>query len=142
MKTMPLEQTETPALQPLAEDELVVAGPQPDVIVDVVATSEQARADLHVQTVCLLILAFLAAGIGLWLLRPVLVPFVLALFFAACLKPIIAFQMRYMRMPKPLAVVGAIIFAAAIIALIGIPLSSSIQHMWPTFKFKLDQFLV
>src|SRR5579859_1423264 len=104
MKTMPLEQTETPALQPLAEDELVVAGPQPDVIVDVVATSEQARADLHVQTVCLLILAFLATGVGLWLLRPVLVPFVLALFFSACLKPVIDFQRRHLRFPQPVAV--------------------------------------
>ena len=139
---MPVEQTEMPTL-PLpapTTDELVVAGPQPDVIVDVVATSEQARADLHVQTVCLLILAFLATGVGLWLLRPVLVPFVLALFFAACLKPVIDFQRRYFRVPQPVAVVGALLLAVGIIGVIGIPLTSSIQHMWPTFKAQFASF--
>jgi AI-2 transport protein TqsA len=136
---MPVEQTEIPTLPPLP-DEVVVAGPQPDVIVDVVATSEQARADLHVQTICLLILAFLATGVGLWLLRPVLVPFVLALFFAACLKPVINFQRRYFRLPQPVAVAGALLLAVAILGLIGIPLINSIEHMWPTFKEQFAHF--
>ena len=146
---MPINTLEPPpasptlsASSPETPTVIVVPPTEADPVGSAAARARQAEADLHVQTVCLLILAFLAAGVGLWLLRPVLVPFVLALFFAACLKPIIAFQMRYMRMPKPLAVVGAIIFAAAIIALIGIPLSTSIQHMWPTFKIKLDQFNV
>src|SRR4051812_8587253 len=132
-------QTEMPTLPPRT-DELVIAGPQPDVIVDVVATSEQARADLHVQTVCLLILAFLATGVGLWLLRPVLVPFVLALFFAACLKPVIDFQRRHFRLPQPIAVAGALLLAVGILGIIGIPLTNSIQHMWPTFKEQFVNF--
>jgi AI-2 transport protein TqsA len=126
------------------EPSQVVVDPEPETNpVDLaVARSRQAEADLHVQTVCLLILAFLAAGVGLYLLRPVLVPFVLALFFAACLKPIIDFEMRYLRMPRPLAVVGAIILAAAIITLIGFPLASSIHDMLPTFKSRFDTFVV
>lgn len=113
----------------------------PDVIVDVVATTEQARADLHVQTVCLLILAFLAAGVGLFLLRPVLVPFVLALFFAACLKPVIEFQRRYLRFPQPVAVAGALLTSVAILGGIGIPLISSIQTTWPDFEKRFAQFV-
>ena len=105
------------------------------------ARVEQARADLHVQTVCLLILAFVAAGVALFWLKPVLVPFVLALFFAACLKPVINLQQRYLRAPQPVAVVGAIILAMALIALIGIPLSVSINTMRPTFEQRFDQFL-
>jgi len=113
----------------------------PDVIVDVVATTEQARADLHVQTVCLLILAFLAAGVGLYLLRPVLVPFVLALFFAACLKPVIQFQQRHLRFPQPVAVAGALLMAVLVIGIIGIPLTSSIQETWPRFKDEFAHFV-
>jgi AI-2 transport protein TqsA len=110
-------------------------------IVNVVGRSEQAQADLHVQTVCLLILAFFAAGFGLYFLSSVLVPFVLALFFAACLKPVIEFQMRYLRMPRPLAVAGALLLAAAIITLIGIPLTNSVHDMWPTFEHEFDRFV-
>jgi AI-2 transport protein TqsA len=121
-------------------DLIGVAGPKPDVIVDVVATSEQARADLHVQTICMLILAFLAAGIGLVQLRPVLVPFVLALFFAACLKPVIEWQRRYLRAPQPVAVAGALLMAVAILGGIGIPLTSSIEKTWPNFEKQFHQF--
>ncbi len=137
---MPVKQTEMPTFPPPAADELVVAGSQPDVIVDVVATTEQARADLHVQTICLLILAFLATGVGLWLLRPVLVPFVLALFFAACLKPVINLQRRYLRAPQPVAVAGALLLAVGILGGIGIPLTNSIARTWPSFEERSRQF--
>jgi len=112
-----------------------------DVLVVTAARDEQARADLHVQTVCLLILAFLAAGTGLYFLKPVLVPFVLALFFAACLKPVIDFQIRHLRFPQPVAVVGATLLALALLAGIGIPLGESIGKMWPTFSHKFDDAL-
>jgi AI-2 transport protein TqsA len=128
-----------PPPQPVT-DELGVAGPQPDVIVDVVATTDQTRADIHVQTVCLLILAFLAAGVGLYLLRPVLVPFVLALFFAACLKPVIDFQRRKFRAPQPVAVAGALLMAVAILGSIGIPLTTSVAQTLPSFEERSRQF--
>src|SRR5258706_12196359 len=104
MPVKPLEST----ARPVTVKEVAVSAPQGDVVVDVVATTEQARADLHIQTVCLLILAFLAAGVGLFLLRPVLVPFVLALFFAACLKPGIEVQRKHPRAPPPVAVARAV----------------------------------
>src|SRR5882724_1891070 len=133
---------ETPTLPPAEMNEAIAAEPPvADVIVDVVSTAEQARADLHVQTVCLLILAFLAAGVGLYLLRPVLVPFVLALFFAACLKPVIEFQRKHLRAPQPVAVAGAVLLAVLVIGIIGIPLTSSIQETWPRFKDEFAHFV-
>ena len=103
--------------------------------------AEQARSDLHVQTVCLLVLAFFAVGLALYLLRPVLVPFVLALFFAACLKPLIRFQRQHWKAPQPVAVLGAVLVAIAFIVLIGIRLGVSIGDMRPIFVAQFDQFV-
>jgi AI-2 transport protein TqsA len=139
---MPLSPLESPPVPPESPRREVVRTPDPEMSIDALGPSEQAEADRRVQTACLLILAFVAAGFGLWQLQPVLVPFVLAMFFAACLKPVIEFQMRYLRMPRPLAVAGAILLAAAIVTLIGIPLTSSVQQMWPTFETQFDKFVV
>ncbi len=54
----------------------------------------------RVQTICLLILTLIALGVTLALLRPVLVPFVLALFFAECLEPVILLQVRHLHFPR------------------------------------------
>lgn len=103
--------------------------------------AEQARADLHVQTICMLILAFVAGGVALYWLRPVLVPFVLALFFAACLKPIIALQRDHFKVPQLLAVGGAILFAVLILGAIGIPVGLAINKSWPKFEQQFDVFI-
>ncbi|HSZ54204.1 MAG TPA: AI-2E family transporter [Tepidisphaeraceae bacterium] len=137
MAAKPLE---SPPLPPATIEPEFVRTPETEVN-DLVGRSEQAEADRRVQTVCLLILAFVATGFGLFQLQPVLVPFVLALFFAACLKPVIEFQMRYLGMPRPLAVAGAILLAAAVVTLIGIPLTSSVQQMWPKFDFEFGKFV-
>ena len=112
-----------------------------DVVVDVVKNSDEARADLHVQTICLLILAFVAMGFALNYLQPVLVPFVLALFFAACLKPVIQFQTRYLRAPQVVAVVASIVLAFGILAVVGIPVASSIESHGQDFKREFDVFV-
>jgi AI-2 transport protein TqsA len=112
-----------------------------DAIEEAVVEAEQERSDLHVQTVCLLILAFVATGVALYLLRPVLVPFVLALFFAACLKPLIVLQRKHLRFPQPLAVAGALLLAIVILSAIGIPLGMAIGRSWPTFKAQFVVFV-
>jgi AI-2 transport protein TqsA len=70
---------------------------------------EQDRADQRLRTVCLLILTVLAVGAALSLLRPVLVPFFLALLLTYCLTPVLDFLARYLRLPRgpALVVVGA-----------------------------------
>ena len=144
MATMPLTPTSTappPTRDPDEQKPLRLKPAQPDIVIEeVVGGAEQARADLHVQTVCLLILAFVATGVALYLLRPVLVPFVLALFFAACLRPVIIFQIRYLRFPQPLAVVGAALVAAALCTGIGITIGQQINQMRPTFEHSFDVF--
>ncbi|HEY2587248.1 MAG TPA: AI-2E family transporter, partial [Tepidisphaeraceae bacterium] len=102
---------------------------------------EQARSDRHVQTVCLLILAFWAVESSLQILKPVLVPFVLALFFAACLKPLIKLQRIYLRFPQPLAVAGALIFALVVLGAIGIPVGMAMSKSWPAFAQQFDDFM-
>jgi AI-2 transport protein TqsA len=126
---------------PEEKDPLVLEAADIEAFEEAVASDEQARADLHVQTICLLILAFVAAGVALYLLRPVLVPFVLALFFAACLKPLIEFQKRKLRFPQWLAVAGAVILAATVILSIGVPIGVAINNMKPGFQQQFDQFL-
>ena len=60
--------------------------------------------DRRVQTVCLLILTLIAVAVAMAFLQPVLVPFVLALFFSQCLTPMIKMLMRRFRMPQMVAV--------------------------------------
>jgi AI-2 transport protein TqsA len=126
---------------PEEKDPLALGAADIEAFEEAVASDEQARADLHVQTICLLILAFVAGGVALYWLRPVLVPFVLALFFAACLKPLIEFQKRKLHFPQWLAVAGAVILAATVILSIGVPIGVSINNMKPGFQQQFDQFL-
>ena len=44
---------------------------------------------MRVQTMCLLILATVATGFALYWLRPVLIPFVLAIFLMYCVRPVL-----------------------------------------------------
>ncbi len=61
------------------------------------------------QLICLVILTVIATGVALYLLRPVLVPFVLALFITYCLKPPIDLQMRHLKMPRWVAIASTAI---------------------------------
>jgi len=87
------------------------------------------RSDSRVQTACLLILAFVAAGIALYLLRPVLVPFVLALFFSYCLAAIIDAQVRHLRLPPALAVLSTVVLGLVVLALVGFLVAISVSEM-------------
>ena len=59
---------------------------------------EPTRQELRVQTVCLLILSAIALGFALYWLRPVMIPFVLAVFFALGLSPAVDIQVRRLRL--------------------------------------------
>jgi AI-2 transport protein TqsA len=85
--------------------------------------------DRRVQTVCLLILTLIALGVTMALLRPVLVPFVLALFFAECLEPAIRLQMRHWHFPRLLAVTCASILGLALLIGVGFLITASISSM-------------
>ena len=71
--------------------------------------------ELKIHTVCLMVLAATAIGLALFWLRPVLVPFVLALFFTAGLVPILDLIEERLGAPRLLAV--AIAFLAGLVLL-------------------------
>ena len=88
------------------------------------ATREQ-----RVQTVCLLILSTIAVAAALWWLRPVMIPFVLAAIFAISLTPLLDLQTRYLRVPRPLAVLATLVFGVVLLGLIGGLVSLSVQQL-------------
>jgi AI-2 transport protein TqsA len=56
------------------------------------------------QTSCLVVLTVLAVGSALHWLAPVMIPFVLAIFGALILSPLIDFQVKRLRMPRGVAI--------------------------------------
>ena len=93
------------------------------------AETQESSSDSRVQTACLLILAFVAAGIALYLLRPVLVPFVLALFFTYSLAAIIDAQVRHLHLPPALALLTTAVLGLAVLALVGLLVAISVAEM-------------
>ena len=69
----------------------------------------------RVQTVCLLILSAVALGFALSWLRPVMIPFVLAVFFALGLAPVVDGQVRWLRLPRSLAVLTTLVLGGGLL---------------------------
>jgi AI-2 transport protein TqsA len=62
------------------------------------------QTDRKVIATCQLILTVIASGVALMYLKPVLVPFCLALLLTYCLTPIIDLQTKYLRLPRNVAI--------------------------------------
>jgi AI-2 transport protein TqsA len=92
-------------------------------------TRPQQPSDRRVQTVCLLILTLIAVAVAMYLMQPILVPFMLALFFSQCLSPIIDYLMRRFHLPQVLAVTIAALLVVGCVTGIGFLLASSIADM-------------
>ncbi len=88
-------------------------------------TATPADRDQRVQAVSLFILATVAVGFTLYWLQAVLVPFVLSLFIALGLSPLIEYQTTRLRFPHWLAVVGTLVVAVAILGLVGVLITNS-----------------
>ena len=85
--------------------------------------------DTRIITICLIVLTVYSTGAVLFVLRAVLVPFVLALFLTMGLAPLIGMQMRRFRFPRPVAVVTSVAIAVTLLALAGIITSVSVGRM-------------
>ncbi len=83
----------------------------------------------RVQTVCLLVLTGIAAGGALYWLRPVMLPFVLALLLALALTPLIDVQMRYLRAPRSVALLATLLLTALFLGLVWLLISMSVGQM-------------
>ena len=83
----------------------------------------------RIQTVCLLILTVVAIGMALYFLRPVLIPFVLALFFVYALSPAIDLQAKRLGIRRWLAVVNTIMLGCVMLFLLWLLIWSSVSQM-------------
>ncbi len=72
----------------------------------------------RVHTVCLVILSTVAVGAALYWLGPVLIPFVLAIFIAEGLTPLIDLQMKHLRLPRLVAVVSTLVLGLVLLVLL------------------------
>jgi len=80
---------------------------------------------------CLVILTAIAVAFSLAWLRPMMVPFVLAIFVVLMLTPVIDFQRRFLRFPYPLAVLITFLLGVIIVFVFYLLISSSIVQIAP-----------
>lgn len=83
----------------------------------------------RIQTTCLVTLTVIATGVALFLLKPVLVPFVLALFLTYSLLPVIDLLQRYARMPYLAATTVTAVLGLGLIALLALMIYGSAAQM-------------
>lgn len=81
------------------------------------------------QTLCLLVLSTIAVAAALFWLRPVLIPFVLSIFFSLGLAPLVEAQTRWMRIPRGLAVLSTLVLMSVVLFLISGLISSSVRDL-------------
>ena len=90
-----------------------------------VAQSRQSR----VETVCLVILTAVAGAAALFWLRPVMIPFVLAIFVSLGLSAAIDFQVKTLRVPGPLALPVTLLVGGLAFTLLGALVSASVGEL-------------
>jgi AI-2 transport protein TqsA len=98
----------------------------------------------RIQTVCLVLLTAIATGGALYWLRPVMIPFVLAVFIWLGLSSLVDFQMRRLRLPRAAALITTLISAAAFFALIALVISASVSQLSANasaYQAQLEQLL-
>ena len=83
----------------------------------------------RVQTTCLLVLTFIAAGVALWLVRSILIPFVMAVFLLIMLSPVINWQVRHLKLPRGVALVTTLLLGALVIVFTGGLIANSAQEL-------------
>jgi AI-2 transport protein TqsA len=88
-----------------------------------------AQSEQRVQTVCLLLLTAAVTAASLYWLRPVMIPFVMALLFALILSPLIDLQMRYLRAPRAVALIGTLLLGFLGLLLVGAVVSDSVNQL-------------
>ena len=83
----------------------------------------------RIQTICLLILSTIGVALALYWLRPVMVPFVLALFAAFGLAPLVDFPVRRFGVPRWIAITGTLLLGLIVFGLLGALLSATVTQL-------------
>ena len=97
------------------------------------------------QTVCLFILTGLAIALALFWMKPVLMPFVLALFLSFGLRPVVQLLARRLRVPHKLAVAITLALGAVCLLAVGGLVANSAGQLAENadaYKTRLSQLLV
>lgn len=90
---------------------------------DVVAREQR------IQTLCLLIIAAFAVGVTLYWLSAVMIPFVLALFLAFSMAPLIRLLTHTLRLPRMLAVLVTMLLGFVALNLLGALVTTSVGQL-------------
>lgn len=93
---------------------------------------------------CLFILTSVAVAFALFWLRPVMIPFILALFFSLMLTPLIDAQKKYLKFPKILALVTTLVLGILILVVFWLVITSSISQIAQNiaqYQQKIEVFL-
>lgn len=80
----------------------------------------------------LAVLAIVAGGAALLYTRSVMVPFVLAIFIATVVSPLVDFQVVRLRLPQSIAVLVTLLFVLAILAVLGLLAIVAVQTVLAT----------
>ncbi len=91
------------------------------------------------QTICLLILSAVALGFSLQYLRPVLLPFVLALFLTMGVTPVMDFLQGRFRFPRGLAIVSTMGIALLILLTLGVLISAALSDVLEKKEMYMSQ---
>lgn len=83
----------------------------------------------RIQIACLVVLATVAGGAALHWLRPVMIPFVLAAFFALGLAPLVELQRRRLRMPRSLAILVTLGLGLLVLSGVAVLVSASVRQL-------------
>ena len=83
----------------------------------------------QIQTVCLLIISMVAIAVALFWLRGVMVPFVFAVLVAFGLVPLIDLLVRYLHLPRSVALLATLLTSFVILGVVGGLISSSVAQL-------------
>jgi len=85
------------------------------------------------QTICLCTLSAIAVAFALYWLRPVMIPFILAIFFSLIIMPLIDIQKKYFKVPTSLAVITTLVIGLLLLLTLGLLISASVTQMLSNF---------
>ena len=88
-----------------------------------------AQHEQRIQTVCLLILTTVSVAFALYWLRPVMIPFVLAIFFTLALAPIINLLIYRVQVPRVVAVGVTFLLGIVLLVVLWTLISASVRQM-------------
>lgn len=92
-------------------------------------TPAPTQLEVRIQTICLLTLTAIGVGVALRWLAPIMIPFVLAVFLAFGLLPIIDLLERYLRIPRALGVLLTFLLGIVVLNLLAALVTSSVAQL-------------